>query len=48
MKIRVEVDIEWDEFVDKYELAKHIIKATQPDMDQFWNVVLAGSELEGT
>ena len=48
MKIRIEVDIEWDEFIDSDELARHVVKAIQPDMGQYWNVVRAGTELEGS
>jgi len=47
MKVRIELEVEWDEYTDADELARHMIKAMQPDMGQFWSVVQAGSELDG-
>jgi hypothetical protein len=47
MKVRIELEVDWDEYNDADKLARHIIKAMQPDMGQFWSVVRAGSELDG-
>ena len=48
MKIRIELEIEWSDHADDgHEVAKNIIKAMEPDMEQFWKVMKAGSELKG-
>ena len=48
MKVRIELEIEWSEHSDdSHNIAKNFIKAVEPDMEQFWNVMQAGAELKG-